>query len=259
MIPEVSYNDPSSDGLETASDNKYRPWSVRQSVKPVQILRTGPSLNHEVSVQASSFPQLTALNLEEKRRQKLASTNSQVTTFLEGGLPFGAVTEIGCPLGCEGRPLLLSFLAQASKEERPILWVHTHQELKLFPPAWFARGIDPKHIVFSVAKDPVSDLKRAFLNPFFSVIVADLSKGLLSAEECAFLSTRARVQRQAIILIRPYFLTNKLGNPWTPLRLNMSKWSHRYGGEGPPSRQAFSIQIVRGQSKPPLILKGDPS
>ncbi len=196
--------------------------------------------------------QFPTVNFELKsdcsQQQKLASCIREVDDFLDGGLPFDSITEVGMPLGREGRILLLKFLANATNglQMEPFwsLWVSSHQDVSVFPPAWFARGIDPSRIVFTNSKAPVQDLKRALINPFFKLIVLD-SPMRFTQDDCFFVKTQAKSNHQLVILLRNFFLSNNRGNVWAKLRFNCWK---QHGN------RRFIIKIIRGLPKRQLCI-----
>lgn len=195
------------------------------------------------------FPELS-LSVDSARShpRKLASCIPEVDNFLEGGLPFDGMTEFGMPLGREGRLLLLKFLANATCGIRmnPVwtLWAYSHEELSVFPPAWFSKGVSPSRIVFARCSAPAQDLKRAMINPFFRVIILD-SPHLFTRDDCFFVNTQARFNHQLVILLRDFFLSNKRGNVWAKLRLNC--WKRH-------SDNRFFIRTVRGLPRRQLVI-----
>lgn len=174
------------------------------------------------------------------RPLKLASCIREIDDFLEGGLPFNGITEFGMPLGKEGRVLLLKFLINATRgiEIRPVwvLWVSSHNDFSVFPPAWFVKGVSPSRMVFTRSAAPAEDLKRALINPLFKLIVLD-SPQRFSRDDCFFVNTQARTNGQLIILLRNFFLSDKRGNVWARLRLNC--WKRQSG-------RNFILKTVKG-------------
>ncbi len=187
------------------------------------------------------FPGLTVpTRFNDSQPLKLASCIEEIDDFLEGGLPFDGITEFGMPLGKEGRILLLKFLVNATRGIRMkpiwVLWVSSHSEFSVFPPAWFVKGISPSRMVFTRSAAPAEDLKRAIINPLFKLIILD-SPRHFSRDDCFFVNTQARSNGQLIILLRNFFLSNKRGNVWTRLRLNC--WKRQATGE-------FILKTIRG-------------
>ena len=101
--------------------------------------------------------------------QLLSSSHEQLTAFLKGGLPFGALTEWGLPWGHELREMILSFISTKKKRPHPLwtLWIHTRPNIFIYPPAWKARGIDLAFIRFAFSQQPLIDLRSALLDSFF--------------------------------------------------------------------------------------------
>jgi len=156
--------------------------------------------------------------------------------FLEGGLPVGEITEIGLPLDCEGRRLILSLLAQSTRRGERSLWVYSENELNINPPAWQAFDVDLSLIRFARSGNPLVDFQPLFLEPIFKVLVLD-SPSELGEESLAFLTARIRENGQSLLILRDYFLDNKRGNIWAKLRLNCS-WG--------PAEQVYYLDMIRG-------------
>ena len=144
--------------------------------------------------------------------------------------------------------LLLSFLVRAtsSVEGEPlwVLWVSSHEGLCVFPPAWFSRGISPERILFAQSAEPVKELKRVLMHPFFRLIVLDSPKRC-TQEDCFFLNRQARNHHQVVVLVRDFFLSNLRGNIWARLRLNCWKQHHN---------NHFMIRTVKGLTIPELTI-----
>ena len=180
--------------------------------------------------------------------EKLASCVERVDDFLEGGLPFGGISEFGMPLGKEGRALALKFVANATRGIRgkPMwtLWISSYETFRIFPPAWFARGVSPTRILFAQSGRPLRDLKRAISNPIFKLIILD-SPRKFTREDCFFVNRQARQNRQLVMLLRDFFLSNRQGNIWANLRMNC--WKRHASGE-------FMLRVIRGLSQRELSI-----
>lgn len=205
-----------------------------------------------ISVQAAS---------ETRPRRKLASGLRELDDFLGGGLPVGAVSEWGMPLGQGGRSLLVSWLAHLISpapspmeksthiHERGLaqgltLWCYARAQLQVYPPAWLSRGVALQRVRFACTAKPLADLRPVFLEPLFKVIVIDSPRGF-TEDDCAFLARRARANGQTILLLRDFFLGEKRGNVWAPLRFNC--WVDC-------ASQQFRLRVVRGLSPRQLAL-----
>ncbi|MBU2515085.1 hypothetical protein KJ966_27510 [bacterium] len=179
---------------------------------------------------------------------KLGSCIREIDDFLGGGLPFNGITEFGMPLGKEGRTVLLKFLVNATRglQAKPIwtLWVSSHQDFSVFPPAWFAKGVSPSRMIFSSAAFPAQELKRAIINPLFKLIVLD-SPQRFTREDCFFINSQARFNQQLVILLRNFFLSNKCGNVWAKLRFNC--WKQHARGK-------FIIKTVKGLPRRQIVV-----
>ncbi len=148
----------------------------------------------------------------------LASGVTSLDALLKGGLRYGEVTEWGIPWGRGGRALLVRFLAALPPDQWG-LWVHSRPDVMVNPPAFAAYGVSLERVRFCQTSQPLTDLKAIFMQDFFRLIVLDLQTPL-SSDECAFLSQRAKANRQIIILVRHFFLASERGNVWAKRRVN---------------------------------------
>ena len=191
-------------------------------------------------------PELFVADVSEVRAPTrcLASSIGALDQFLEGGLRVGTLAEWGAPLGRGGRDIVLQYLARSEQAQQWCLWVCGKRDVRVYPPAWSARGVALAKVRFAYSDQPVRDLKPLFLDPFFRVIVLDVTRGL-SIDDCAFLAQRARANKQVIIVLRNYFLSEKRGNVWAQLRLNC--WQDEDGAR-------YHIRTVRGLSPRQLSL-----
>lgn len=205
------------------------------------------SQKHAVNQVLTQIPSLFMADVSEAPTRCLASSIRALDQFLDGGLRFGSLTEWGSPLGRGGREVILQYLQCAEHHKDWCLWVCGQQDVRVYPPAWSARGVELSKIRFTYSDHPVRDLKPVFLDPFFRVIVLDVTRSL-SLDDCAFLAQRARANRQAIIIVRDYFLSEKRGNVWAQLRLNC--WQQEDG-------KRYHIRVVRGLSPRQLSFPAD--
>lgn len=185
-------------------------------------------------------------------QERLGSGHQALDDFFSGGLPWGAVTEWGVPLGRGGRRLVAAFVASATKvktasEPSLVLWVYaTKSALSVYPPAFLASGIDLSWIRFVATAWPLRELKPVFLDPLFKVIVLD-SPERLTGDDLAFVAHQARANTQAVLVLRNYLLSPKSGNVWARVRLNAWQEAKRPG--------EFVVKAVRGLSSPELRFK----
>ena len=190
---------------------------------------------------------------------KLASGIEVLDDFLDGGLPRGAVTEWGAPLGRGGRDALLAWLARATQGAPPArpggveaadsapswaLWVYGRTHLSIYPPAWLARGVSLQRMRFACSSKPLAELRPVFMDPLFRVIVLDAPR-TFTDEDCAFVARQARANDQAVVLIRDAFIGPGRGNVWAKLRLNC--WFE-------PAQQQYRLRVIRGLSPRQLAL-----
>lgn len=204
---------------------------------------------HLKSELLARFPTLcleTSVNYN--KQEKLTLGIPLVDQFLNGGLPFGKVTELGMPLGKEGRSLLVKLLAHHQTPVQKafrVLWISCFPGISIYPPAWFVRGVSEKDTIFTYSEKPITELKRAIMHSFFKMIILDSPKGL-SRDDSLFLSTQAKKNNQVIILVRDFFLSNLKGNIWAQLRLNC--WRR-------PQNRQYVIRVVRGLPSGELRMK----
>jgi hypothetical protein len=143
--------------------------------------------------------------------------------------------EIGAPIGKQGRWFLLQQLGKVSAQGKVILWVHGHSGVALYPPAFFAYGLKPNTTAFICSSSPLKEAKQALINPIFDIIVLDLGLNQIKKADWVFLTQQARKNKQIMIVIQPYYLSNKLGNSWAKLRVNAY-----------PAHQTPPQRILRG-------------
>jgi len=183
------------------------------------------------------------------KERVLPSGIALLDEFLGGGLPLGAVTEWGVPLGKSGREVVLTWLARATQGgagESPTwaLWVYARAQLIVYPPGWAARGVELERMRFVCTGAPLADLKPVFLEPLFKIVVLDAPRQFTD-DDCAFVARQARANGQAVLVLRDTFLKSGQGNVWARLRVNC--W------RDDEARQ-FRLNIVRGLSPRQLAL-----
>jgi hypothetical protein len=170
-----------------------------------------------------------------------ASTTSQVSGPLSGGIPLGSLLEMGIPFGNGGRRLLVQFIAAATSgisgaQKHWCLWISARTQPEVYPPAWQAMGVDLSLLRFASSESPVADLKAAFLDDLFRLIVIDHPKGLRS-DEYTFLAQCARQHRKIIVVAHDRVLSPKDSNTAARYRLNVSK---------SPEKNVLQLTPVRG-------------
>ncbi|NDD66125.1 hypothetical protein EBZ35_00460 [bacterium] len=151
----------------------------------------------------------------------IPSLNPIVSAQLGGGLPKGWISEFGIPLSGTGRSVVADFLGYATRHHMLCLWINGHPNLAIHPPAWVARGIHPERWVVANANTPIRALKTALMKRLFQLVVLDMPDHTLGIEDIAFLGMQARLNRYAVVMIRPHLLNPKSGNPWAKLRVNI--------------------------------------
>ncbi len=141
--------------------------------------------------------------------------------FLQGGLPWGTLSEWGLPWGQGGRELLLRGLGEASRREAEarLLWISPDKHLTIYGPAWSSLGVPIERWRFVASPRPMVELKPALLDPLFRFLVFDAPRSL-SNEDMAFLALRARQNRQIVLILRDGWLSPERGNVFARLRVN---------------------------------------
>lgn len=180
-------------------------------------------------------------------KDKLMLPEGAMASFLDGGLGWGELSEWGVPMGCGGREVIAQLLAHATQNKHWCLWVNSKSQVEVYPPAWESRGVDMSRVRFAETNQPVSDLKPVFMDPFFQFIVLDNPR-TLSEDDLSFISRRAKSQRQIVLVLRNYFLSEKRGNVWAKLRVNI--WR-------PDLASQLSLRIIKGLSPRQITLSSD--
>lgn len=136
--------------------------------------------------------------------------------------------------------MLLSWIAEVTegRDQAPAmcLWVNGYSELEIYPPAWFAHGIDPRRLIFVTSTQPLQELRPVFLSALFKLIILDNPKQCYETE-CLFLSRQARKHHQRIVVIRNHFLSNQRGNIAAAQRLNCTR----------EDNGRYSLQMIKGK------------
>ena len=167
--------------------------------------------------------------------------NSSDPSQDSGGLPLGSLIEMGIPFGNGGRRLLVQLVAAATSgtsaaQKHWCLWISARPQPEVYPPAWQAMGVDLSLLRFAWSASPVVDLKTAFLDELFRLIIIDHPSGL-RPDEYAFLAQCARNYRKIIIVARDTLLTPKDSNTAARYRLNVLR---------PPQQNVLRLVPVRG-------------
>jgi hypothetical protein len=172
---------------------------------------------------------------------KLCSGIKVLDDFFSGGLTFGTLLEMGIPFGNGGRRLLAQFIAAATSglsggPRLWCLWISARPQPEVYPPAWQALGADLNHLRFASSASPVADLRAAFLDDLFRVIVID-HPAPLKPDEHVFLAQCARQHHKIIIVARDSALTPKDSNTAARYRMNIRR---------PPRDNLLEITPIRG-------------
>lgn len=159
--------------------------------------------------------------------------------FFNGVQP-GKLIEWGLPQGRNGRIFPILFLR---REIPPTIWIYADLGLDIYAPAWASHGVDLGRIFFLKCDNPVKELKPLFLDDTFKIIIIDSPKKL-SRGDLSFISVQARANKQIIFLIRNYFLSPRIGNPFAHIRVNCSQ---NYKG-------IYSVNLIKGKNVKKILL-----
>jgi hypothetical protein len=198
----------------------------------------GEKLNHQ-----EIWKKLKSVDLSIKPDAKVICTGiSELDELFSDAVKPGRLIEWGLPQGRNGRIFPILFL----RKEIPLtIWIYADLGLDIYAPAWASHGIDLRRIFFVKCDDPVKKLKPIFLDNTFKIIVIDSPKKF-SRGDISFISVQARANRQIIFLIRNYFLSPKIGNPFAQIRVNCSR----------NDRGIYSVNFIKGKNIKKILLTG---
>lgn len=156
---------------------------------------------------------------------------------LGGGLELGSVSEWGMPLGQNSRAILLDVIKKISNDitARPILWSLGQPGSVPFASSFKSFGVELQRVFFAKTFRPIEDLREAFLEPVFSLVILDCPKSF-SREDYAFISKQAVKMNCHVCILQPYLLNEGAGNVWARKRLNCIGMENG----------SLGIQVVRG-------------
>jgi len=164
----------------------------------------------------------------------------ELDELFSNGVQPGKLIEWGLPQGRNGRIFPILFLR---REIPPTIWIYADLGLDIYAPAWASHGVDLGRIFFLKCDNPVKELKPLFLDDTFKIIIIDSPKKL-SRGDLSFISVQARANKQIIFLIRNYFLSPRIGNPFAHIRVNCSQ---NYKG-------IYSVNFIKGKNVKKILL-----
>ncbi|GEM_PF-2829420 len=197
----------------------------------------------------NDLPQWTSAHRETfKRVHQTADNNAQLLArhpqlrlWQKHGFNPGQLIEWGAPFGHDARSIILNFLLDSAG---PILWIYSNPNTQPYPPAWAARGASLDQFYFIHCEEPVRRLRPIFMEPTFRVIVLDAPQRVYKGE-LSFITPWLRKNEQTLFLIRPYFLSQKRGNPFSHQRINICFDA---------GQNNYYIHSIRGGHRPSLTL-----
>ncbi len=150
-------------------------------------------------------------------------------------------TEWGVPSGSIAR-LLPAMIAKALKQE--CLWISDMDQAQIYPNSWTGLGFNLNNLHFLHENEPLSSIRTVINENTFSFLIID-TKQRLQTSDLHFFSLTARKYGTSIFLFRPFYLSNKNGNPFCHQRLN-SSYSI--------PRKRFQLSVIKGAPKKSLHL-----
>ena len=219
--------------------------SIMVAVQVAQILSDNRIRTASSNLTCSPTTESFSPSTNNPQEVKLCFGIRELDDFFSGGLAFGTLLEMGIPFGNGGRRLLAHFIAVASSgvsdgQKHWCLWISARQQPAVYPPAWQALGVDLQRLRFASSASPVSDLKIAFLNDLFRVIVID-QPAPLKPDEHIFLAQCARQHRKIIVVARDGFLDPRDSNTAARYRINVWRPAHQ---------NLLNLVPVRGLHRP---------
>ena len=193
--------------------------------------------NHEIWEKLNSRDFLTKSDVKVSR-----TGISELDELFFDGVKPGNLIEWGLPQGRNGRIFPILFLRN---DIPPTIWIYADIGLDIYAPAWASHSIDLRRIFFIKCDDPVKKLKPLFLDDTFKIIIIDSPKNL-SKGDISFISVQARANKQIIFLIRNYFLSPRIGNPFAHIRVNCSQ----------NNKGIYSVNLIKGKGLKRILLTG---
>lgn len=189
-----------------------------------------------------NIPNLVSLDeLSQRRSEGLKTPLKKLNLFLASLSFQGRLTEWGVPSGSIAR-LLPAMVAKAMGQE--CLWISDQEKALLYPNSWTGLGFDLNNLHFLHEESPLQSLRTVVSENSFPFLIIDCRQRLKTSD-LHFLSRHAREQGTSIFLFRPFYLSNKNGNPFSNQRLN-SSYSI--------SRKSFQLSIIKGCPRRSLSL-----
>jgi hypothetical protein len=128
-----------------------------------------------------------------------------------------SVIEWGAPRDQFARSILASTLAYF---KGPILWIHSHRNLTIFPPAWQSKGLDLNRLFFIQYSQTIKNIGPCFQTQLFNFIILDCPLKL-TRSDLRQLQLWAKSYKYCLFILRPFLLSSNRGNPYAHLRFNL--------------------------------------
>lgn len=148
----------------------------------------------------------------------------------------GGLFEWGCPHGTFGR-VIPSLVAKSLGES--FLWAYDDVGIEVYPNSLVDMGFDLSKFSFIKEENPIKKLKPLFNKKVHDVVVLD-SKEFLNPSDLRFISNKGRQEGIFFFLLRPFYLSNKNGNPFCKYRIN-SSFNLK--------KKSFQLSFIKGSNK----------
>jgi hypothetical protein len=143
---------------------------------------------------------------------------ARLNAFLEPLTWQGQMTEWGVPQGSVAR-LLPTMVAKALGQEA--LWISDRAQARFYPNSWAGLGFNLNSLHFLQDDKPLTSLRTLLNENHFPLLMIDCQQRL-QISDLHFFAQHCRQQGTHIFLFRPFYLSNRNGNPFSKQRFNSS-------------------------------------
>lgn len=158
------------------------------------------------------------LHLNSLKRESVTVKTSCPTlnSYLEKFDFSSSVTEFGAPSGGFGRVIPAIIM---NSFDRNVLWLTDKEECDLYPSFFNSIGVKLDRFLFVNSKKCLSTFRMAVLENAADLILMD-TEAFVSKSDMNSFSSFARKNNCTYMILRPYYITNKNGNPFSKYRFN---------------------------------------
>lgn len=177
--------------------------------------------------------------LEQRELSLLTDTGLEARHLCKILLKPRHLIEWGAPYGTRARQAILQIvsLSPSISQLTPCLWSYSRSDVTPYIPQWATYGLPQNSLFFVNSECPQKDLRPALLSHAFKMIVLDAPKGLTQSD-LSFLKQLCCRYEYCLMLLRPYLLSSKNGNPFANFRVNIY----------PPKKfsQNWRVHLIKG-------------